>query len=202
MNKKEETLLQVARSVGRPRKSNGKLTNGYALTNGFLKDSNSRSFETRFQPRYSSIPEVPSGLPEPSFSESANKILAERYLLKGGNLQVAETISERFWHIAYDIASADFDFGSSKKEVFDQAKQFYSMMVKQEFLPNSPTIMNAGKQNGLQYSACFVLPVEDSISDIFDAIKYAALIHQSGGGQGLLFPGSEAMVLLLKLPAG
>jgi ribonucleoside-diphosphate reductase alpha chain len=113
--------------------------------------------------------------------------LKERYLLKGGNLEVAETVADRFWHIAYDIASADFDFGATEKQVMSLAKKFYSLMVRQEFLPNSPTIMNAGKQNGLQYSACFVLPVGDSLPEIFDSIKYAALIHQTGGGTGFAF---------------
>ncbi|MDP3758698.1 MAG: ribonucleotide reductase N-terminal alpha domain-containing protein, partial [Candidatus Daviesbacteria bacterium] len=137
------------------------------------------------------MPETPKGLPEPIFSESSNKILQERYLLKGGNLEVVETIAERFWHIAYDLASGDFDFSADKtsasKQVFGLAEQFYTMMVKQEFLPNSPTIMNAGKQNGLQYSACFVLPIGDSLPEIFDSIKYAALIHQTGGGTGFAF---------------
>ncbi|MBI2019239.1 adenosylcobalamin-dependent ribonucleoside-diphosphate reductase [Candidatus Daviesbacteria bacterium] len=130
---------------------------------------------------------MPEGLPEPTFSESSNKILSERYLLKGGNLEVVESVAERFWHIAYDIASGDFDFKVSQSQVFDMAKDFYTMMVKQEFLPNSPTIMNAGKQNGLQYSACFVLPVGDSLPEIFDTVKYAALIHQTGGGTGFSF---------------
>ncbi len=157
-------------------------------TNGKLKvESNPRTFATRFEARYKKMPEVPAGLQQPTFSESSQKILKERYLLKGGNLEVAETISDRFWHIAYDIASADFDFGASEKAVTDQAKQFYGTMVRQEFLPNSPTIMNAGKQNGLQYSACFVLPVADSLPEIFDSVKYAALIHQTGGGTGFAF---------------
>ncbi|OGE78697.1 ribonucleoside-diphosphate reductase, adenosylcobalamin-dependent [Candidatus Daviesbacteria bacterium RIFCSPLOWO2_02_FULL_41_8] len=149
------------------------------------------------------MPPMPKELPEPTFSESSNKILKERYLLKGGNLEVVEGVSERFWHIAYDIASGDFDFSSDKmsdskqastskqasapEQVLGLAKQFYNVMVKQEFLPNSPTIMNAGKQNGLQYSACFVLPVGDSLPEIFDSIKYAALIHQTGGGTGFAF---------------
>ncbi len=161
---------------------NGKRVNGYAKK----LDTNSREFETRFIPRYKRMPVLPPGLPEPTFSESSNKILKERYLLKGGNLEIVESVSERFWHIAYDIASGDFDFSSDKmsdlKQVLDLASQFYSMMVAQEFLPNSPTIMNAGKQNGLQYSACFVLPVGDSLPEIFDSVKYAALIHQTGGG--------------------
>ena len=181
MTKKHKVVLQV---VTMPR-FNGKKTNGQHKINGH--DVNSRSFETRFIPRYKKMPELLEGLPEPTFSESSNKILKERYLLKGGNLEVVETIAERFWHIAYDIASGDFDFSSDRSQVLDTAKEFYSVMVKQEFLPNSPTIMNAGKQNGLQYSACFVLPVGDSIDEIFDSVKYAALIHKSGGGTGFAF---------------
>ncbi|MBI3109827.1 adenosylcobalamin-dependent ribonucleoside-diphosphate reductase [Candidatus Daviesbacteria bacterium] len=130
---------------------------------------------------------MPKDLPTPTFSESSNKILQERYLLKGGNLEVVETVAERFWHIAYDIASGDFDFGSPEQNIYEMAREFYGMMVRQEFLPNSPTIMNAGKQNGLQYSACFVLPVGDSLPEIFDSVKYAALIHQTGGGTGFAF---------------
>lgn len=154
-------------------------------TNGFGK--NGRAFETRFIPRYKVMPIIPDDLPIPTFSESSNKILKERYLLKGGNLEVMESVSERFWHIAYDVASGDFDFRASTKEVMEKAVEFYSMMVYQEFLPNSPTIMNAGKLNGLQYSACFVLPVGDSLPEIFDSVKYAALIHQTGGGTGFAF---------------
>lgn len=151
------------------------------------EDKNGRSFETRFIPRYKKIPPLPKDLPEPTFSESSNKILQERYLLKSGDLEAAETVAERFWHIAYDIASAEFDFSQDPKQVLELAKSFYTMMVNQEFLPNSPTIMNAGKQNGLQYSACFVLPIGDSLPEIFDAVKYAALIHQTGGGTGFSF---------------
>ncbi len=181
--KKIKTTLQV---ISMPRIHSKKKTNGH---NGYAKklDINSRSFETRFIPRYKKMPHIPAGLPEPTFSESSTKILQERYLLKAGNLEVVETISERFWHIAYDIASGDFDFGAKEIAVSSQALEFYTMMVRQEFLPNSPTIMNAGKQNGLQYSACFVLPVGDSLPEIFDSVKYAALIHQTGGGTGFAF---------------
>ena len=174
--KKVNTTLQI---VAMPQ-SKHKKTNGEHKLNSL--DKNSRTFETRFIPRYKKIPPMPAGLPTPTFSESSNKILKERYLLKGGNLEVVESVAERFWHIAYDIASGDFDFSVSPKQVLDTAQDFYSMMVRQEFLPNSPTIMNAGKQNGLQYSACFVLPVGDSLPEIFDSIKFAALIHQTGGG--------------------
>ncbi len=178
---KNQTNLQLAPIKNK--KTNG-ILNG--KSSGVI-DINSRTFETRLIPRYDEIPPLPEGLPQPTFSEASVKILQERYLLKGGNLEVVETISERFWHIAYDIASAGFDFGESRRKVFDKALTFYKIMVRQEFLPNSPTIMNAGKQNGLQYSACFVLPVEDDLSGIFDSIKHAALIHQTGGGTGFAF---------------
>src|SRR3990167_3525224 len=190
MIKKQKSVSQVVSMprVNSPRSAGGaggKHTNGIRKTNGH--DINSRTFADRFVPRYKKMPELPSGLPEPSFSESSNKILIERYLLKGGNLEVVESVSERFWHIAYDIASGDMDFGAKEAQVYTQAVDFYKMMVLQEFLPNSPTIMNAGKQNGLQYSACFVLPVGDSLPEIFDSVKYAALIHQTGGGTGFAF---------------
>ncbi|MCL5784185.1 MAG: adenosylcobalamin-dependent ribonucleoside-diphosphate reductase, partial [Patescibacteria group bacterium] len=172
-------IVSVSRTQGKRK------TNGEHKTNGL--DQSVRTFETRFIPRYKKMPEIPVGLPQPTFSESSNKILQERYLLKGGNLEVAETVAERFWRIAYDVASGDFDFGVKPQFVENLAKEFYTMMVRQEFLPNSPTIMNAGKQNGLQYSACFVLPVGDSLPEIFDAVKYAALIHQTGGGTGFAF---------------
>ena len=177
---KNTTTLQV---VTMPKINGVRPANGHNLN----LDTNSRSFETRFIARYKKIPALAKGLPEPTFSESSNKILKERYLLKGGNLEVVETISERFWHIAYDIASGDLDFGAKETAVVSEAMEFYAMMVRQEFLPNSPTIMNAGKQNGLQYSACFVLPVGDSLPEIFDSVKYAALIHQTGGGTGFAF---------------
>lgn len=179
-------ILQI---VSVPKANDKSKSNGMQHTNGkaHIEDSNSRSFETRFVPRYNEMPPVPDDLERPTFSEASNRILEERYLLKGGNLEAVETVSERFWHIAYDIASADFDFGANKKDVYTLAHNFFALMVKQEFLPNSPTIMNAGKNNQLQYSACFVLPIEDSIPDIFDTMKYAAMIHQTGGGTGFSF---------------
>ena len=194
--RKSKTVKPVLQMVSIP-KTASKVVKKH--TKGKTKSVNGRSFETRFIPRYKEIPPIPSDLPTPSFSESSNKILKERYLLKGGDLEVLETVKDRFWHIAFDIAAGDIDFspapdgaGSKQaltpdKEVLEIAKDFYSMMVKQEFLPNSPTIMNAGKQNGLQYSACFVLPVGDSLPEIFDSVKYAALIHQTGGGTGFAF---------------
>lgn len=120
------------------------------------------------------------------WSESAVRVLQERYLRREGD-KVVETLEEMCWRVARAIAEAELLFGKSEEEVLRLAEQFYNLMVEEIFMPNSPTLMNAGKQNGLQYSACYVLPVEDSMVGIFDAVKAAAIIHQSGGGTGFAF---------------
>ncbi len=91
------------------------------------------------------------------------------------------------WRVARAIAAAEARFGRSAAAVDEVAAAFYDMMVEGYFLPNSPTLMNAGKGNQLQYSACYVLPVGDSMQEIFDSVKAAAIIHQSGGGTGFAF---------------
>jgi len=108
-------------------------------------------------------------------------------LLKDENLNLAETPEEMLWRVSWEIASAEARWGSNQKEVKARAEEFYRLMVSKKFLPNSPTLMNAGTGNMLQYSACFVLPVEDSMEGIFDALKYQALIHKTGGGTGFAF---------------
>lgn len=117
------------------------------------------------------------------WSEAAVRVLRERYLLRDAKGVVIETPDDMAWRVANAVASAEAQWvdkgGSSPNEI---AKQFYSIMVERKFLPNSPTLMNAGKGNNLQLSACYVVPVEDSLSGIFEAVKHAALIHQSGGG--------------------
>ena len=117
------------------------------------------------------------------WSEAAVRVLRERYLLRDAKGVVIETPDDMAWRVANAVASAEAQWadkgGSSPDEI---AKQFYSIMVERKFLPNSPTLMNAGKGNNLQLSACYVVPVEDSLSGIFEAVKHAALIHQSGGG--------------------
>ena len=120
------------------------------------------------------------------WSESALRVLRERYLIRRDG-EPAETPEEMCWRVALAIARAEESFGRSLAGVGEVAAAFYDMMVEGQFLPNSPTLMNAGKDNHLQYSACYVLPVGDSMPEIFDSVKAAAIIHQSGGGTGFAF---------------
>lgn len=118
-------------------------------------------------------------------SDNALKVLERRYLMKDENGNVTETPKEMFERVAGFIAQGDKLYDDN--ETTDALKEkFYDMMTNLEFIPNSPTLMNAGKDLG-QLSACFVLPIEDSMEGIFDAIKNAALIHKSGGGTGFSF---------------
>src|SRR5204863_9832136 len=120
------------------------------------------------------------------WSEPALRVLRERYLLRKDG-EVIETPEEMCWRVAVSIAAGEGRYGRSQAAVREVAEAFYDMMVDGYFIPNSPTLMNAGKHNGLQYSACYVLPVGDSMEEIFETNKRAALIHQSGGGTGFAF---------------
>jgi ribonucleoside-diphosphate reductase alpha chain len=120
------------------------------------------------------------------WSDPALRVLRERYLARR-NGEVTETPEEMCWRVALTVAQAEERFGRSAAGVGEVAAAFYDMMVEGQFLPNSPTLMNAGKDNQLQYSACYVLPVGDSMGEIFDSVKSAAIIHQSGGGTGFAF---------------
>lgn len=118
-------------------------------------------------------------------SQNALTVLERRYLIKDADGKLQETVDQLFERVANAIAASDA-VHDKKAKVKETAKTFYDMMTSLEFLPNSPTLMNAGRPLG-QLSACFVLPVEDTMEDIFEAIKQAALIHKSGGGTGFSF---------------
>jgi ribonucleoside-diphosphate reductase alpha chain len=116
-------------------------------------------------------------------TENALKVLRARYLFKDENGDVIETPEKMFERVAKTVASAEGLYGGSPDE---WEEKFYSLMTYLKFLPNSPALMNAGKDIG-QLAACFVLPVDDSMKGIFETLKNAALILQSGGGTGFSF---------------
>jgi len=118
-------------------------------------------------------------------TENARVVLARRYLKKDERGEPTESPEDMFRRVAANVAQAELEWGTAS-DAHAAEEQFFGLMARLEFLPNSPTLMNAGRRLQ-QLAACFVLPVPDDIEKIFDAIKYAAIIHKSGGGTGFSF---------------
>lgn len=133
---------------------------------------------------------LPEDLPPARLSENARIVLARRYLAKDEQGRPVEEPEAMFWRVARVIAAEDARYGASPGAVEALAREFYRLMATGLFEPNSPTLMNAGRPLG-QLSACFVLPVEDALSNgrdgIYDTLRAMALVHQSGGGTGFSF---------------
>ncbi len=130
----------------------------------------------------------PADLLEPELTENAVRVLERRYLKKSAeDGRVTETPRQLYWRVASSIARPELRFpGGGPGKALAIAREFYELMARRRFMPNSPTLMNAGREMGM-LSACFVLPVEDSIEGIFDSIKATALIQKAGGGTGFSF---------------
>ncbi len=133
---------------------------------------------------------LPDDLPKADMTENARIIMGKRYLKKNEDGQPIEEPEQMFWRVARVIAEVDAEYGASEGAVDALAREFYRLMTQRLFEPNSPTLMNAGRPLG-QLSACFVLPVSDTLSNgkdgIYDTLKSMALVHQSGGGTGFSF---------------
>lgn len=125
-------------------------------------------------------------LMEPKLSDNATYIAETRYSKKGVDGKPTEKVKDIFWRVASVIAKGDKNFNKTEEEINKLSLDFYNLMSEQKFLPNTPCLVNAGgvKQ---QLSACFVLPIEDSMESILETMSNMALIHKSGGGTGFSF---------------
>lgn len=126
------------------------------------------------------------GFTDLPLTENSIAVLIRRYLMKDDEGRPTERPEEMFRRVAENVAQADSNYGATEEEVAETAEAFYEMMTDLEFTPNSPTLMNAGRDLQ-QLSACFVLPIDDNMESIFGTLKETALIHKSGGGTGFSF---------------
>ncbi len=122
----------------------------------------------------------------PILTENALRVLQSRYLIKDARGRIVETPAEMFARVAAAVAAGERAFGAPDDDVEALSQRFYGLMTTGTFLPNSPTLMNAGRELGM-LSACFVLPVDDSVEAIFESVKITALIQKAGGGTGFAF---------------
>lgn len=152
--------------------------------------------DVNFQEELNSEANILKNLPEPKVSENALKVLKDRYLAKNNLGQIVENPKEMYWRVAKAIAAVE------KPEIRNSwTIIFYNMMSQNIFLPNSPTLMNAGRRLGM-LSACFVLPVNDDLDDIFDSVKATALVQRAGGGTGFNFSNLRPSGSIVKSSGG
>lgn len=148
------------------------------------------------------IPSLPEDLPEVSLTANAFEVFKRRYMRKGEDGQPVETKEETFWRVAYHLAKEEEKWGSDVQEV---ARRFYRLISSKRFLPNSPTFTGAGTPLG-QLAACFVLPISDDMGKwgdgIFQTLRDAALIQQTGGGNGFSFSRLRPQKSLIKASSG
>ena len=147
-------------------------------------------------------PQIPEGLPTIELSENSRKVLIKRYLRHGYDGKPAESIEEMLWRVAYHVAKVEEKWSG---KVMERAKEFYRMLIDKRFFPNSPTFTGAGPPLG-QLAACFVLPIDDDMgkspTGIFQTLRDAALIQQTGGGNGFNFSRLRPKNSLVKSSAG
>ncbi len=150
-------------------------------------------------------PPLPKGLPKVELTPNAMEVFRRRYVRKGPDGQPVETPEETFWRVAYHVAKAEAAFGASEAQILEQAKTFYRLLVEKRFFPNSPTWTGAGTPLG-QLAACFVLPISDDMgrkdAGIFTTLRNAALIQQTGGGNGFAFSRLRPKGTIVKSSAG
>ncbi len=147
-------------------------------------------------------PEMPNDLPSISLTDNARQVLTRRYVRRDRNGQPAETVEGMFWRVAYHVAASEEIWG---QDVMQRAEQFYELLTSKRFFPNSPTFTGAGTPLG-QLAACFVLPINDDMgrdpAGIFQTLRDAALIQQTGGGNGFSFSRLRPKGALVKSSAG
>ncbi len=147
-------------------------------------------------------PEMPADLPPVMLTDNARQVLIRRYVRHGDEGQPVETPEEMFWRVAYHVATADSPWGG---DVLQRARDFYVLLTSRKFFPNSPTFTGAGTPLG-QLAACFVLPINDDMgkdaAGIFQSLRDAALIQQTGGGNGFSFSRLRPQGAIVKSSAG
>ena len=147
-------------------------------------------------------PPMPKGLPKVDLTDNARQVLIKRYVRRGDDGKPAETVEEMFWRVAYHVAKVEELWSG---EVIERAKEFYHLLTSKRFFPNSPTFTGAGTPLG-QLAACFVLPITDDMgrdsAGIFQTLRDAALIQQTGGGNGFSFSRLRPKGALVKTSAG